>query len=90
MIALQVSLYPVGQKEIKRALDAFWESLSEQNVKYKITPLSTIAWSEDEELLYQSVFKAYHEARKSGHAVMVTTLTTGNQQEIGELLDFMP
>jgi len=90
MIALQVSLYPVGQKKIKRALDAFWESLSEQNVKYKITPLSTIAWSEDEDFLYHSVFKAYHKARKLGQAVMVTTLTTGNQQEIEQLLDFMP
>ncbi|MCG9480059.1 MAG: hypothetical protein K9H14_07625 [Actinomycetia bacterium] len=90
MIALQISLYPVGQEEIKAALDAFWESLSGQNVKYKITPLSTITWSEDEDFLYQSVFKAYRKARKFGHAVMVTTLTTGNQQEIEQLLDFMP
>ncbi|MDZ7837524.1 MAG: hypothetical protein U5N58_06010 [Actinomycetota bacterium] len=78
MIALQVSLYPVGREGMGRsALDAFWKSLSAQNVKYKITPLSTIAWSEDEDFLYQSVFKAYRKARKSGHAVMVTTLTTG-------------
>lgn len=89
MIALQVSLYPLAQSDIKEVLKIFWHSLDDQNVKYKITPLSTIAWGSEEQHLYQSVFTAYRQARKSGKAVMVTTITTGSQAEIEELLGFL-
>ena len=89
MIAVQISLYPVRQQNIDEALDAFWASLGRQMVKYKINPLSTVAWSQDEDQLYQSIFKAYQAARKHGNAVMVTTLTTGTEKEASELLKFL-
>jgi len=90
MIALQVSLYPVGQKDIEQALNAFWATLDSKKIDYKITPLSTIIWGKDEKKLYDAVFAAYKQARVFGHAVMVTTLTTGDEQDIGKLLDFLP
>jgi uncharacterized protein YqgV (UPF0045/DUF77 family) len=86
MIAIQVSLYPLEQKDINKGLEIFWETLKENSINYRITPLSTITWDEDEDRLYNTVFKAYREARKEGPAVMVTTLTTGKPDRIKELL----
>ncbi|MBM3708464.1 MAG: hypothetical protein FJW69_09070 [Actinobacteria bacterium] len=46
MIAIQVSLYPIGEKDIDEKLNIFWETLRAENINFKITPLSTIIWSE--------------------------------------------
>lgn len=89
MIAIQVSLYPIGEKDIKKSLDDFWSVLKEENINHKVTPLSTITWGDDEEKLYQAIYKAYKKARKNSPAVMVTTLTTGTKKQIGELLDYL-
>ena len=89
MIALQVSLYPIGEKDITKPLNAFWKFLKEENINYKITPLSTITWGKDEEKLYMTICKAYQKAREMGPAVMVITLTTGGKKEINKLLSFL-
>jgi uncharacterized protein YqgV (UPF0045/DUF77 family) len=89
MIAIQVSLYPIGEKDIEKPLNIFWNVLEDEKVSYKITPLSTITWGSDEEKLYMAIYKAYKEARKICHAVMVTTLTTSEEKEIGNLLQFL-
>ncbi len=89
MIALQVSLYPIEQKDINQALDAFWSALTQEGINYKITPLSTITWGKDDKKLYDAVFAAYKQARLFGKAVMVTTLATGEDDDIGQLLDFL-
>jgi uncharacterized protein YqgV (UPF0045/DUF77 family) len=89
MIAIQVSLYPIGEKDIDKPLNIFWNVLKEEKINYKITPLSTITWDSDEEKLYTAIYKAYKEARKMCHAVMVTTLTTGEEKEIGSLMQFL-
>jgi len=88
MIAIQVSLYPIKQEDINKGLNLFWQTLKENSINYRITPLSTITWDEDEERLYNTIFKAYIEARKEGPAVMITTLTTGKPGRIKELLDY--
>ncbi|MDD5622238.1 MAG: hypothetical protein PHQ09_03620 [Actinomycetota bacterium] len=89
MIAIQVSLYPIGEKDIKKSLDNFWNVLREENINYKVTPLSTITWSDDEDKLYRAIYKAYKKARKISPVVMVMTLTTGDKERIGELLDYL-
>ena len=89
MIAIQVSLYPIGEKDIESKLKIFWDILKNKNVDFKITPLSTIAWSKNEDKLYSIIFKAYKKVRESSRAVMVTTITTGNDLEINELLNFL-
>ena len=88
MIAIQVSLYPLEQEDINKPLEAFWEVLRENNVHYRITPLSTITWGDDEEGLYDIIFEAYRKARKQGAAVLVSTLVTGSEEKIDELLRF--
>jgi len=88
MIAIQVSLYPLEQEDIRRPLDIFWDVLKDNDIDYRITPLSTITWGEDEEGLYSIIFKAYKEARKLGPAVMVSTVTTGGKERIEALLEF--
>ena len=89
MIAMQVSFYPIGEKDIEKTLNVFWEVLKDENINYKITPLSTITWDTNEEKLYNTIYKAYTKARKNGPAVMVTTLTTGDKDEINKLLNFL-
>jgi uncharacterized protein YqgV (UPF0045/DUF77 family) len=89
MIAIQVSLYPIGEKDIEKPLNIFWNVLKDEKINYKITPLSTITWGSNEEKLYTAVYKAYKEARKICRAVMVTTLTTGEEKEIDILLQFL-
>ena len=89
MIAIQVSLYPVGQVDFIKPLNAFWKVLKEKNINHKITPLSTITWDKDEDRLYDTIFEAYRKAREAGPAVMVTTVTTGDKDHIDELLSFL-
>lgn len=89
MIAIQVSLYPVGQEDFIKPLNAFWEVLEEKDINHKITSLSTITWDEDEDRLYNTIFEAYRKAREAGPAVMVTTVTTGDKDNINELLSFL-
>lgn len=89
MIAIQVSLYPIGEKDIDSKLKVFWDILKNKNIDFKITPLSTIAWSDNEDKLYSVIFDAYKAVRETSRAVMVTTTTTGNELEIKKLLNFI-
>lgn len=89
MIAMQISLYPLGEDEIKEKLDIFWDTLREENIKFKITPLSTFAWDDDEEKLYLAVYKAFQNVRSACRAVMVTTTTTGSPDDIKILLQYL-
>ena len=89
MIVIQVSLYPLGEKDIESKLNVFWDTLKSENIDFKITPLSTTAWSDDEDKLYSVVFKAYNKVRETSQAGMVTTITTGTDKEIKQLLNFI-
>lgn len=89
MIAMQISLYPLGNKDIVPYLESFWDILKKDGIDYKVTPLSTIVYGDDEDRLYAEVLKAYRSVRKKSRAVMVTTLTSGTDKEIKELLKFL-
>lgn len=94
MIAVQVSLYPLETDKIEKNLKIFWKELEKQKIKYKITPLSTIVWTEEETGsaetdIYLAVFNAYKKVRITCRAVMVTTTTTGSRTEINKLLEFL-
>ncbi len=89
MIAIQVSLYLLGQEDIDSVLKIFWDVLKEESIDYRITPLSTVVWGEDEEYLHNTVFAAYKKAREKGPAVMVQTLTTGDRSRIDELIGYL-
>ena len=89
MIAIQVSLYPIGEKDIESKLNVFWDTLKNENIDFKITPLSTITWSDDEDKLYSIIFKAYKKVRETSRAVMVTTTTMGSESDIKTLLNFL-
>lgn len=89
MIIMQVSLYPLGEKNIDKKLNIFWELLEKENLNYKITPLSTLVWGNDEENLYNIIFKAYQTVRKNCPAVMVLTMATGDKVEIDKLIGFL-
>lgn len=89
MILIQVSLYPFREKDLESKLEVFWNTLKNENIDFRITPLSTIAWSGKEDKLYSTIFKAYKNVRETSRAVMVTTITTRTDKEIKELLNFL-
>lgn len=89
MIAVQISLYPLEQGDINKTLEIFWNVLKENKINHRITPLSTLSWGDDEDYLYNVIFKAYRKARKEGPAVMVTTTVTADKGRISELLDYL-
>ncbi len=88
MITMQINIYPLGEKDIGAKLNIFWDFLRNEKINFKVTALSTIAWSDDEDKLYDIVFQAYKKVRKTGNAIMITTTTTGNEQEIKQLLNY--
>ena len=88
MITMQINIYPLGEKDIGAKLNIFWDFLRSEKINFKVTALSTIAWSDDEDKLYDIVFQAYKKVRKTGNAIMITTTTTGNEQEIKQLLNY--
>ena len=85
---MQINIYPLGEKDIGAKLNIFWDFLRNEKINFKVTALSTIAWSDDEDRLYDIVFQAYKKVRKTGNAIMITTTTTGNEQEIKQLLNY--
>ena len=89
MITMQINIYPLGEKDIGAKLNIFWDFLRNEKINFKVTALSTIAWSDDEDKLYDIVFQAYKKVRKTGNAIMITTTTTGNEQEIKQLFNYL-
>ena len=85
---MQINIYPLGEKDIGAKLNIFWDFLRNEKINFKVTALSTIAWSDDEDKLYDIVFQAYKKVRKTGNAIMITITTTGNEQEIKQLLNY--
>lgn len=98
MIIIQVSLYPTGTAHIEELVQIFWDELKNQNIEFKVTPMSTVIIYPpinnkdnaeiDEEKALMSVFKAYKKARLKGKAVIVLTLTTGTKEELKKTLEF--
>ena len=85
---MQINIYPLGEKDMGAKLNIFWDFLRNEKINFKVTALSTIAWSDDEDKLYDIVFQAYKKVRKTCNAIMITTTTTGNEQEIKQLLNY--
>jgi uncharacterized protein YqgV (UPF0045/DUF77 family) len=89
MILIQISLYPLAQQDISQPLNEFWDILKKNNINFKICPLSTIVWHEDEDWLNEKIFSAYKSIRKNYKVVMVTTVTTGSREEMANLVAFI-
>ena len=103
MIIAQVSLYPIGHANIEKVLKTFWNELENQKISYKITPLSTVIWSseynktknddvnisQEDEVVFMSIFKAYKKARQQSKAVMVLTTTAEEKKDLEKLLKYI-
>lgn len=89
MILMQVSLYPLGLNDLSIPLNEFWDMLKKNDINFKICPLSTAVWHEDEEWLNTKIFALYKNIREKSKVVMVTTITTGSSKDISELIAFL-
>ncbi len=75
MILLQVSIYPIGDCKIDETLNIFWDNLKRKKINFKITPLSTIIWSEEEmtqKISQNNIKKNLHLIEKDHEQVLLS------------------
>jgi len=89
MILMQISLYPLGVQDISVPLSKFWDFLKKEHIYYKICPLSTAVWHEEDQWLHSKIFSIYKKIREEYKVVMITTITTGSFEEISKLIAFI-
>jgi len=71
----QVSLYPLGQQQLSPAIDALLTALSDHSLEYKVGPMSTVVWGDDE-VVWEALRDGFGRATALGGAVL--TLTVSN------------
>jgi len=74
MIGIQVSIYPLREKEISPALNKFWEKLKESELKFEVNSFATIIWGE-EDRIFDFLKDVWKEVTKDRSVVMVVTLS---------------
>lgn len=73
-VGTQVSLYPLGQRDLTPAIQDIWEALDEAGVEKQAGPMSTLVFGEDQVVL-EALRQGFERATQRGPAVMVITLT---------------
>jgi len=73
-VSAQISLYPLGQKNLDPAIRAVWAVLERHGLDYQVGAMSTLAWGEDSDV-FAALQEAFEEATRSGPAVMVVTIS---------------
>jgi uncharacterized protein YqgV (UPF0045/DUF77 family) len=73
-ISAQVSLYPLGQADLSPAIEDLWQAFSEHGLEQQPGAMSTLIWSEDEQL-FAALQEGFRRAAERGGVVMVVTLS---------------
>ncbi len=67
MLKAQISLYVFNYSGDRGDLiREFWKIMKSYNLNFKANAISTIIWSEDENLFFEAIRKAYDELKKYG------------------------
>jgi uncharacterized protein YqgV (UPF0045/DUF77 family) len=74
VISLQISLYPLRQKEIAPPIREVVRVLHEHGLTVRIGEMSTLAWGE-ESPLFAALQEAFHRAAEQGDTVMAVTIS---------------
>jgi uncharacterized protein YqgV (UPF0045/DUF77 family) len=72
MISAQVSLYPLGQKDLAPAVQAAVKIL--EGLPHRVGAMSTQVWGE-EKAVFAALREAFAAAAQQGHAVMSVTIS---------------
>jgi len=73
-VSAQVSLYPFGQEDLGPAINEIWKALDAQGVEYRVGPMSTLIWGDDDAVL-DALKEGFRHAVGFGPAVLILTLT---------------
>lgn len=73
-IAAQVSLYPLRQERLSRAIERALDVFHAQGLEVAPGPMSTVIVGDDEGV-FAALKEAFQKAAEDGHVVMVVTLS---------------
>jgi uncharacterized protein YqgV (UPF0045/DUF77 family) len=73
-LSAQVSLYPLGQPDLSPAIQAVWQALDSNGLRYQPGPMSTVLEGEGE-AVFSALQDAFRAASECGGTVMVVTLS---------------
>ena len=74
IISAQVSLYPLRQEAIGPAIHAAVRVFRQRGLETRVGEMSTLVWGE-EQVIFDALQEAFHQAAERGDAVMVVTLS---------------
>ncbi len=74
MITAQVSLYPLRRNSIGPAVREAVRIFREHSLETRVGEMSTLVWGE-EQVIFDALQEAFHQAAEGGDAVMVVTLS---------------
>lgn len=87
MMMAQVSLYPLAQEDLNPAIEEVWKTFKERGLQYRVTPMSTCVWAEEDRQVFSALEEAFARARAHGSAIMVMTVTSG--EKVKALLEYL-
>lgn len=74
MLCAEVSIYPQKTNNASQVITGAIQSLSQENVKYKVGSLSTHIDGNDEQV-WSGIKKVFDEAQNAGEVSMVVTIS---------------
>lgn len=74
MLCAEVSIYPLKTNNATQVVNGAIQSLSQENIQYKVGSISTHVDGNDEQL-WAGIKKAFDEVKKAGEVSMVVTIT---------------
>jgi len=73
-VSAQVSLYPLGQSDLRPAIEAAWKALKAGGLDYRAGSMSTLLAGQAE-AVFTALRDAFQAAASHGSTVMVITLS---------------
>lgn len=74
MLCAEVSIYPLKTNNATQVIDGAIQTLSQENIKFKVGTLSTHI-DGNEEQVWSGIKKVFDEAQKAGEVSMVVTVS---------------
>jgi uncharacterized protein YqgV (UPF0045/DUF77 family) len=73
-VSAQISLYPLGQRDLGPAIQDVLGVLSQHGIAHQVGAMSTLAWGEDG-TLFPALQEAFARVAERGAVVMVLTVS---------------
>ena len=73
-ISAQISLYPLGQRDLAPAIQEVVDVLSDRGLPYQVGSMSTVTWGDDQDV-FPALQEAFSRATRHGAAAMVMTVS---------------